>query len=107
MEYDMESYCDKCGNKLGKKRKLITRLVFVNDGYGKYYAFDCERCAYDYVKKFGTSLDGMGSHSYEECQKLADKLTKTQGWSISWTSIKILEERIKRGDDKDIYEEFD
>ena len=107
MDYQVKQYCDKCSKELGKKRKGITRLVFVNDGYGKYYAFDSEKCAFEYIKKFGTSLDGMGIHTYEECHKLADSLTKIQGWSISWTSIKIMEERIKRGDDKDVYEEFD
>lgn len=103
----LASFCDFCNGELGKKRPPVTRLVFVNDGYGNYFAFDSEKCAFSYIKKFGKNLEGMGTRSYEECSVLEKKLQTILGWSVSWTSIKILEERIKRGDDKDIYEEFD
>lgn len=100
----LANFCDFCNAELGIKRKPVTRLVFINDGYGNYFAFDSERCAFSYVKKFGKNLEGMGTRSYEECTALEKKLQTILGWSITWTSLKIMEARIKRGDDVDVYD---
>lgn len=101
--YANEGWCDGCKRKIGATSDLLgyRELVAMNDGYGNYFIFDSYLCCENYVRQFGSSLEGCGTHSSDYVDRIADNIKKKPNWHISWTSLKIIQKRNKDRDDRE------